>query len=249
MLIGSVIACKEDNDKSNVSLDIQEVHHKEVIAPSEAQNEIPVCPELGSSIQAMSVNSVQQFDDGSDSDFYLASGEVSFLEDREYNFNNIYLETNSTIKISEQANTDSAFIKIHALGSCDLNGEVNIEGYKGTLEIRCDGQFNPGGVLRVSGSSVELSSNGIVVTKTEAHSGEDDGAGSGTIISNGDDLDGDGLIDSGFPTIVVVDSNLLDDFVFPDITIIESPPIITVLEPDTMIESDPDTFYICRMKP
>jgi hypothetical protein len=247
ILIGSVIACKEDNDKSNVSPDIQEEAQKEVIAPPESQNELPECPELTASSQRMSVNSVQEFNNGSDGDFYLASGEVGFLEDREYNFNNIYLESNSTIKISEQANTDSAFIKIHALGSCDFYGNLNFEGYEGTVEIRCDGQMTFGAAL-TSGYTITLVGTGaIVIGKSEDDSGGYSDGGSGTIISNGDDLDGDGLIDSGFPETVVFIG--LDDYEFPDINIIESPPVITVIELDTVIEFDPENSYACTMKP
>ncbi|MBL4796797.1 MAG: hypothetical protein JKY50_05255 [Oleispira sp.] len=247
ILIGSVIACKEDNDKSNVSLDIQEGTQKEVIAPSEAQDEIPECPEFGPSIQAMSINGVQEFNDGSDGDFYLATGETFTLEERIYNFNNIYLENNSNVEISEQANKDTAVIKINALGSCEFYGNLNFEGYEGTVEIRCDGQSHIGMRL-TSGYSITLVGMGaIVISKSEDDSGGDGEGGSGAIISNGDDLDGDGLIDSELPGIV--DLSGLDDFVFPDITIIESPTVITVLEPDTMIEADPDTFYICTTKP
>lgn len=238
MLIGSLIACKEDNKESTSS----HVPAEEISACQASLASIQAVPNDELPTRTISANSPQNFGENSAADFYLASGEVGFLEDREYNFNNIYLESNSIINISEQANTNSAFIKIHALGSCDLNGVFNIEGYKGTLEIRCDGQFNTGGVINVSSSSVsssiiELRSNGILITKLETLSGEDNDAGSGVIISNGDDLDGDGLIDTGLPTIVIVDSFNSDDTSL-DLTINENP---------TVIELDTVAFYPCTI--
>ncbi len=198
ILVGSVIGCSEDNDESTSS----HVSEEEVSACQTSATSIQSVSNEEVSTRVISANNSQDFNEGSDGDFYLASGEVSFLEDREYNFNNIYLESNSTLSISEQANTDSAFIKIYAQGSCDFNGEFNIEDYKGTLEVRCDGQFNSGGTLRISGSSVELRSSGILVTKTEANSEEEGSAGSGVVISNGDGLDGVGLAEIEGPVTI-----------------------------------------------
>jgi len=224
MLIGSLIACKEDNKESTSS----HVPAEEISACQASVASIQAVPKEEVSTRAISANSSQDFGEDSAADFYLASGEVGFLEDREYNFNNIYLESNSIINISEQANTDSAFIKIHALGSCDLNGVFNLDGYKGTLELRCDGQFNTGGTINVSNSSVsssiiELRTNGILITKSETLSGEDDDAGRGVIISNGNDLDGGGLIEIEGSGIIELDSI---DFGDLDFTITENTTVI-----------------------
>lgn len=233
ILIGSVIACKEDSDQSNASSDIQEEAQKEVIAPPEPQNEILECSEAAPSIQVMSIASTPDVS-GSDGDYYLASGEVAVLEDREYNFNNIYLESNSTINISEQAKTDSAFIKINALGSCDLNGLVNIIDFKGTLQIHCDGQFNSGGELRVSGNRVLLLANGMVITATQPNSEDEGEEGSSAAISNGDDL-----IDFELPQIVTIDL-VNGGYDFPGIIVKEG-----ISNSEQILHTETTIFYPC----
>jgi hypothetical protein len=234
ILIGSVIACKEDNDKSNVSPDIQEEAQKEVIAPPESQNELPECPELTASSQRMSVNSVQEFNNGSDGDFYLATDETFILEERIYNFNNIYLENNSNVEISEQANKDTAVIKINALGSCDFYGNLNFEGYEGAVEIRCDGQMAFGAAL-TSGYTITLVGTGaIVIGKSEDDSGEESDAGGSATISNGDDL-----IDFEPPPIVTVDFVNVDHD-FPDI-IVKEP----ISNSEQILHAETTIFYPC----
>jgi hypothetical protein len=67
-----------------------------------------------------------------------------------------------------------------------------------------------------------LRTNGILITKSETLSGEDDDAGSGAIISNGDDLDG-GLIEIEGTGIIELDSIDSDDL---DFIITDSPAVI-----------------------
>ena len=81
ILVGSVIGCSEDNEEST-SFHVSE-------------EKISVCQALGASIQTVSneevspraifANSIQDFGDGSDGDFHLASGEVALIEHGVYN--------------------------------------------------------------------------------------------------------------------------------------------------------------------
>ncbi|MFT7559480.1 MAG: hypothetical protein ACI93R_001391 [Flavobacteriales bacterium] len=109
-------------------------------------------------------STIDYFGDGSDGELYLGENEVFLLDERNYNFDNIYVEVNSILETSDQARDGVGKIVINSRGDCEFYGDFILEDYKGLLEINCYGTTIVASLISVPLGSVSFSHMGEIDT-------------------------------------------------------------------------------------
>ncbi len=196
--IGLLTACV-GGDESDSSESDRPLHYWEECEPSKR------------TIRSMPESSIEKIGTDSDGELYLAAGETLFLDERAYNFTNIYLESDSIIKVSEVAKNGLGKIQINSLGSCEFYGDIKLENYRGMLEISC---FNivVGGEISTPVGSMNISVSDepeVVVVESGALIIGSEGAGfiaSGTLVVGSVGIDSSGPVNVGIDSINIISS-------------------------------------------
>jgi len=115
----------------------------------------------------VSSEEISYFGDGMDGEFYLASGEVFNLEEKSYNYSNVYLEADSILSATDQVKEGVDSIQINSVGSCNILGDINLVGYRGTLIINCYSQINLGGAVNVPNGSLSIITSTVEITNPD----------------------------------------------------------------------------------
>lgn len=133
----------------------------------ETSDESLTCKPLDSAVQKKFEFEDPDFGDGTDGELYLASGETLFLEERVYNFNNVYLEVDATLEASDLVTNESGTIRINALGGCEFFGNIKLQHYNGVLEINCYSHISLGGVVDVPNGEVSITTSSETLTSAD----------------------------------------------------------------------------------
>ena len=133
-------------------------------------------------------------------------------------FNNVYLEPNSNLNISNHMKDSVVSITINALGSCDLYGNINFDGYDVTFEINCSNNIHLGGTISAPNGNIYLSTSSDTLTGTEKILGQGVSFGANESIFIADDF-----IISGAQTI---GGSIDFDDAFINFTITDNPTFI-----------------------
>lgn len=87
------------------------------------------------------------FGSGVDGEFYLSYGETFYLEEGEYNFTNVNLDSGSLLGVANGSIDGTGIIQINSLGICNIFGDIDISGYSGGIALNCYSGITIGGVL------------------------------------------------------------------------------------------------------
>lgn len=116
----------------------------------------------------------EDFGDGSDGELYLGFDQQLLLEDKVYNFTNIYTEEGSYVNLAEITTNQDSIITINALGNCELHGDIILPGYTGTLSISCNSLDGSG--------SIDISEGAVILQEDAA-----------SVVTLGDPMTFDGI--------------------------------------------------------
>ncbi len=131
------------------------------------------CLEKVLSLSSGELLGVSGFGSGVDGEFYLSSGETFLLEEREYNFTNVNLDSGSFLGITNESINGIGVVKINSLGVCNIFGDIDTSGYGGEIAINCYSGITIGGRLTHPDGSIALvTAETIGWENIETNSGE-----------------------------------------------------------------------------
>ncbi len=169
------------------------------------------CPTTSLISQRTSTSTTLDFGDGSDGEFYLAEDEVFLLDEKTYNFSNVYTELDSILTASDQAKGGTEKIVINSVGNCDFFGNIILTDYNGTFEINCNGTINLGGTITASTGSINLE-NSEVIAGDEFDFGSDTiiSADLSSIVINPGELTVSGVLVAEAPTLELGETTIIN---------------------------------------
>ncbi|NRB40012.1 MAG: hypothetical protein HRU20_16345 [Pseudomonadales bacterium] len=140
-----LIACSDDRDSNS------------------AKDQAAECTENNTLNRKVIRSTVSGFGDGTDGEFYLDVGEEFLLEEKIYNFTNVYTNKGSSIRLKNTSQNKDAIIEINSVGNCEFLGDIILPQFLGTLRLKCYSVISFNGNIDVSNGDLEIETPSIVI--------------------------------------------------------------------------------------